>query len=58
MLAEVRRLQRRMRELESKVLQLKAENDAIRVVHDGTMREMHHDDLLTIDVSAKEPALA
>jgi hypothetical protein len=58
MLAELRRLQRRMRELESQVLRLQAENDALRAVHDGTLREMHHDELLTIDVGAKEPALA
>jgi hypothetical protein len=49
MLAELRRLQRRVRELEAQVLRLEAENDALAA---------RPDDLLTIDVAAKEPALA
>jgi hypothetical protein len=59
MLAELRRLQRRMRDLESQVLRLQAENDALRAVHDGTLGDIHHEELLTMDVSSsKEPALA
>ena len=51
MLSELRRLQRRVRELEAQVLRLQAENDALGAA-------AQHDELLTIDVTAKEPALA
>lgn len=51
MVAEVRRLRERVRELESRVIRLEAENDALSAA-------VHHDELLTIDVTRKEPALA
>jgi hypothetical protein len=52
LIAEVRRLRQQVRELESQILRLQAENDALASAHAA-----HADDLL-IDVSAKEPALA
>ena len=50
MVFEVRRLQQRVRELESEVLRLRAENDALGAAVTTT-------DLISLEVS-KEPALA
>jgi hypothetical protein len=55
MLADLRRLQRRVRELESQVLRLQAENDALGA---AVQHSAVHDELLTISDAAKEPALA
>ncbi len=48
MLAETRRLQRRVRELEAELLRLRAENDALAAA-------VTNDELLTL---TREPALA
>jgi hypothetical protein len=48
---EVRRLQQRVRELESDVVRLRAENDALAAAASST------DHLISLEV-AKEPALA
>lgn len=48
MLAEVRRLQRRVEDLEAQVLRLQAENDTL-------VASVHHDELLHLE---DEPALA
>jgi hypothetical protein len=48
---EMRRLQERVRELESEVMRLRAENDSLA----GDVADAP---LLNLDVSAKEPALA
>jgi hypothetical protein len=50
MVFEVRRLQQRVRELESEVLALRAENDALT-------RSVTPSDLISLEVT-KEPALA
>jgi hypothetical protein len=46
----MRRLQQRVRDLESEVLRLRAENDSLAGVSDAQ--------LISLEVSAKEPALA
>ncbi len=48
MLNEVRRMQRRIGELEAELMRVRAENDALAA-------ELHHDELLT--VAMQEPAL-
>jgi hypothetical protein len=48
MLAEMRRMQRRIAELESEVLRVRAENDALCAA-------LHRDELLTLELH--EPAL-
>jgi hypothetical protein len=50
MLAEMRRLQQRIRDLENECLRLQAANDALSA-------EPAHDDLLTLAVPEPEPAL-
>jgi uncharacterized small protein (DUF1192 family) len=50
LLSEVRRLQDRVRELESEVLRLHAENDALAA-------SVSHTDLISLE-AVKEPALA
>jgi hypothetical protein len=50
MVSEVRRLQQRVRELESEVLRLRSENDVLAA-------SMTHSDLISLEV-AKEPVLA
>jgi hypothetical protein len=47
---EMRRLQQRVHELESELLRVRAENDALAA-------ELHRGDLLTVDVQQREPAL-
>ena len=47
---EMRRLQQRVHDLESELLRVRAENDAMAA-------ELHRDDLLTVDVHQPEPAL-
>lgn len=49
LLADMRRLQRRVRDLESELLRLRAENDALGAA-------VHDEPLLTLEVH-KEPAL-
>ncbi len=48
---EVRRLRERVRHLEAEVMRLQSENDALAAA-------LHHDDLISLDVERKEPALA
>ncbi len=48
---EVRRLRERVRDLEAEVMQLRAENDALAGA-------IHHEDLISLEVEHKEPALA
>jgi len=48
---EMRRLQQRVHELESELIRVRAENDALAA-------ELHRDELLTMDVRQPEPALA
>ena len=50
MVAEVRRLQQRVRDLETEVHQLQAENDALA-------SSVNHDDLIRLSTE-KQPALA
>lgn len=53
MVAEVRRLQQRVRDLESQLLRLQAENDALSAA-------VHRDELISLDVERVEvrgPAL-
>lgn len=52
-LAEMRRLQQRVQDLESEIVRIQAENDALSAA-------AHHGDSLleSIDVSQAEPALA
>ena len=53
LLAEMRRLQQRVQDLESELVRIQAENDAL------CRRRSHGDSLLdSIDVSQAEPALA
>jgi hypothetical protein len=51
---ECRRLQQRVRELESEVLRLQAENDALAT---SVAERMNDSDLISLEV-AKQPALA
>jgi hypothetical protein len=51
LLAEMRRLQRRVQDLESELLRVQAENDALASAS-------HEETLLGIDVSSAEPVLA
>jgi hypothetical protein len=48
MVAEMRRLQRRVRDLEAELVRLQAENDALATTQDG---------LVTLSSSDREPAL-
>ncbi|HEX6469991.1 MAG TPA: hypothetical protein VF069_12915 [Streptosporangiaceae bacterium] len=48
MVAEMRRLQRRVRDLEAELVRLQAENDALATTQDG---------LVTLGSSDREPAL-
>ena len=48
---EVHRLRQRVRELESQLLRLQAENDALAA-------RASHSDLLTLEEATREPALA
>ncbi len=48
---EVRRLRERVRDLEAEVLRLQSENDALASA-------LHHEDLMSLEVEHKEPALA
>jgi hypothetical protein len=48
-ISEMRRLQRRVSELESELLRVRAENDALAAA-------MHRDELLTVEI--QEPVLA
>ena len=48
MLSEMRRMQRRIHELESELLRVRAENDALSAA-------LHRDQLLTVEI--QEPAL-
>ncbi len=50
LLAEMRRLQQRVRDLENELVRIQAENDALTAAA--------HGDLLTLDVPQPEPALA
>lgn len=50
-IAEVRRLQNRVHELEAQIMRLQSENDSL-------VAAAHRDDLLTLEVTSKEPALA
>ncbi len=49
--AEVQRLRRRVSDLESQVLRMQAENDALQA-------SVSSDDLLTLERGTKEPVLA
>jgi flagellar motor switch protein FliM len=49
MVAEMRRLQRRVRDLEAELVRLQAENDALASVEQG--------DVLTLTAKDREPAL-
>ncbi len=49
MVSEMRRLQRRIHDLESQLVRLQAENAALSAAR--------NDEMITIDVSAREPAL-
>jgi hypothetical protein len=49
MVAEMRRLQRRVRDLEAELVRLQAENDALASVE--------QDDVLTLTAKDREPAL-
>ncbi|MCW2897992.1 MAG: hypothetical protein JWO67_257 [Streptosporangiaceae bacterium] len=49
MVAEMRRLQRRVRDLETELVRLQAENDALA--------SEDQDDVLTLGAKAREPAL-
>lgn len=49
MVAEMRRLQQRVRDLEAELVRLQAENDALATEA--------HDDVLTLAVKDREPAL-
>ncbi|MER8103640.1 hypothetical protein ACFV84_35470 [Kitasatospora sp. NPDC059811] len=51
MLSEMRRLQQRVQDLESELLRMQAENDALAAVADG------HSLLNSIDLDQREPAL-
>ncbi|WP_037917511.1 hypothetical protein [Actinacidiphila yeochonensis] len=51
LLAEMRRLQRRVQDLEAELIRMQAENDALTVAS-------HEESLLGIDVNHAEPALA
>jgi hypothetical protein len=48
LISEMRRLQRRVHDLESELLRVRAENDALAAA-------LHRDELLTVDI--QEPAL-